>query len=347
MNTPSFATGYSLAEAQLTMTLSTLAYIDETPLPSDTTPAIQAARMRADINAALAQSTYSGWQVAWGPGLSSDRSNMLYMAQNGSQYAVVIRGTDWSFFMNWVEDFASVLGLTAFGPANDASVQIADGTSAGLDTLQTLFGTAPDGTQTNLLSFLFQIDTNASVFVTGHSLGGCLASVVAAWLGSGQGLGNANSLKVYTFAAPSAGNAAFASYYNQLFTDSAGNSTAFRVYNSLDVVPNGWASLETVTTYYPGFVNCPTDIVSAINTVQSYISNDAYTQVGEASNQSAVELPGHLLFGSVQPSLDPISDVLFGLEAGWQHETANYLNLLNAKPILTTLPKRTGASSGG
>jgi hypothetical protein len=52
-------------------------------------------------------------------------------------------------------------------------------------------------------------------------------------------LGGAARVKAYTFAAPSAGDAGFASYYNALFTDPTSNlSTAFRVYNTLDFVPN-------------------------------------------------------------------------------------------------------------
>jgi hypothetical protein len=34
-----------------------------------------------------------------------------------------------------------------------------------------------------------------------------------------------------------------------------GESTAFRFFNSLDVVPNAWASLATVETYYPPLVS--------------------------------------------------------------------------------------------
>src|SRR5215469_7863183 len=65
---------------------------------------------------------------------------------------------------------------------------------------------------------------------------------------------------VYTIAAPSPGNAEFAVYYNTLFTDPSGHSTAFRFFNNLDVVPNAWATLATVMTYYPPMVPSPSDI---------------------------------------------------------------------------------------
>src|ERR1700730_4951820 len=74
-----FASGYSTAEAQLLITLSGFAYIDSDPPPGETV-ATQEARMRQDIDAALAASNYADWNVIWGPGLSGDRANMLYVA---------------------------------------------------------------------------------------------------------------------------------------------------------------------------------------------------------------------------------------------------------------------------
>jgi hypothetical protein len=341
--TSSFATGYNLAEAQLTMTLSTLAYIDENPLPTDTTPAIQAARMRTDINAALQNSAYSDWQVAWGPGLNDDRSNMLYVANNATtnQYAVVIRGTAWTFVLDWIEDLTAVLALVPFAPANNIDVQIAWGTYWGLTQLTSVTGVDPSNQQTDVLTFLKQAASQSDIYVTGHSLGGCLASVLAPTLASSTGLGSVDNLKVYTFAAPSAGNDSFATYYNNLFTDNAGISTAYRVYDDLDVVPNAWASLPTIETYYPPFVNCPSDIQSTINWAQSQISGKNYTQVGTDAQQSVIKLAGQILFGPATAGavLSPIDDILFGLEALWQHGGANYLNLLSATQLSATTAK--------
>src|SRR5258708_25657517 len=102
-----FASGYRTAEAQLLVTLSGFAYIDSDPLPGETVAA-QEARMRQDIDAALADSNYATWRVVWGPGLSGDRANMLYVAgeSTGRQLAVAVRGTDWAFWLNWIENFA-------------------------------------------------------------------------------------------------------------------------------------------------------------------------------------------------------------------------------------------------
>src|SRR3954468_7888019 len=110
-----FATGFDKTEAQLLVTLSSLAYLASSPLLAETIVE-QEARMRLDIDAALVASGYPEWQVVWGPGLSDDRGNMLYVAgqAHSPQLAVAIRGTDWDFWLNWIEDFANLLPPIAY-----------------------------------------------------------------------------------------------------------------------------------------------------------------------------------------------------------------------------------------
>ncbi|GEM_PF-5611150 len=115
-----------------------------------------------------------------------------------------------------------------------------------------------DGTET-LETFLTAAPEGTPILITGHSLGGCPASVLAPCVANW--VGNTSSLSVYTIAAPSPGNEDFASYYNALFNQS-GHSTAFRFFSSLDVVPNAWESLNTVETYYPLWSVPPTSIKS-------------------------------------------------------------------------------------
>jgi Lipase (class 3) len=337
-----FAQRYDSAEAQLTMTLCEFSYIDESPQADETVQA-QAARMRTDINAALSASPYPQWQVAWGPGLSDDRSNMMYVAGStaAGEYAVIIRGTDWSFVLDWLEDIGVFLGLVPYPYAADTGIKIAAGTAVGLRVLTGLNGTTSGGGQMDLLTFLKSTASNSGVFVTGHSLGGCLASVVAPWLATTPG--TAGRLKVYTFAAPSAGNSSFAAYFNGLFWDAVTNtSTAFRVYNTLDVVPNAWATLNTIKTYYDPFPPCTQDIKQLIDDVQAVLAN-AYMQVGTGAQQSIIPLPGHLVFGTTASvGIDPIGDLLFLYEAGQQHIGATYLKMLGATPVMAASAKLRG-----
>jgi len=172
-------------------------------------------------------------------------------------------------------------------------------------------------------------------------LGGCLASAIAPYLA--QTLGGPGALRVHTFAAPSAGDAAFASVYNALFGPMGGPPTAFRFFNTLDAVPNGWASLSTTETYYQPFPNCPQDIKDLITWAQDLVGNE-YVQVGNASDGTAIALPGHLIFFGDQTlrAIDPIGDFLFFYEVAQQHAGSTYQALLQAPQVLAAQSKLRG-----
>src|SRR5215472_602355 len=263
---------YDSATVEFAMTLSTLAYVDENRTATQQ-------EMGNEINAGLAEAGYRSWQVAWGPALNADRSNLAYAARNSEsgQLAVSIRGSDFSFWLNWIQDLAAItlVSYDQFVPSTSSTSQIARGTAIGLRNVLRM----RDGTE-SLESFITAAPEGTPVLITGHSLGGCLASAlapcVADWRSSAFGI------SVYTIAAPSPGNAEFADSYNALFTDQSGHSTAFRFFNSLDVVPNAWASLDTVETYYPPLVSCPPDITRLIARAETAVAGK-YCQLGEVA----------------------------------------------------------------
>jgi hypothetical protein len=148
-----------------------------------------------------------------------------------------------------------------------------------------------DGTE-RLETFLTAALEGTPILITGHSLGGCLASALAPCVANW--VGGASALSIYTIAAPSPGNADFAAYYNTLFTHQSGHSMAFRFFNSLDVVPNAWASLATVETYYPPLVSCPPDITRIIGRAETAVAGK-YTQLGDLASGSAIELSGTII----------------------------------------------------
>jgi triacylglycerol lipase len=196
-----------------------------------------------------------------------------------------------------------------------------------------------DGT-TGLEAFLTAAPEGTPMLITGHSLGGCLASVlapcVANWMGS------AFSLSVYTIAAPSPGNADFAHYYNALFTDQSGHSTAFRFFNNLDVVPNARASLYTIETYYPPLVSCPPDIRNTVGRAEKAVA-EKYVQLGELAVGGVVELTGTIItpFGPRRGrlGLNPFENALFLWEAAQQHACTTYQALLQTPLMVPAVGK--------
>ena len=331
-----FEVGYSENEAQLLLALCSFSYLDSSALPGEEL-VDQEARMRRDINSALAGIGQSAWQVVWGPAQSDDHANMLYVAGNTTtnQMAIAIRGTVPTFVFDWAENLGSLLPLQPYsavipGRASGAP-RVAAGTNLGLAQIQSLQGASQTGSQTDLTTFLRQAAATGSVFVTGHSLGGCLASVLAPTLASQ--LGSATNLKVYTFAAPSPGNADFATYYNALFTDPAtGRSTAYRLYNDLDVVPNAWASLDVLAGYYQPSPLCTGEIKAVVRAAVRAVGTQ-YAQLGTDADGSAVKLGGSVVTAQAL-GLDPVADELYFQQLEQQHATSMYQRLINT-PIAT------------
>ena len=59
-------------------------------------------------------------------------------------------------------------------------------------------------------------------------------------------------------------------------------------------MPNAWASLDTVETYYPPLVSCPPDITKLIGRAETAVAGK-YVQLGEVAVGSAVELSGTII----------------------------------------------------
>jgi hypothetical protein len=330
-----FSSAADKAQANVLMTLAALSYQAENIVMGESASR-HADRIRAAITQQLAQAGYATqgqWDVVWGPGLSSDHSNMFYVTKkkNADLYAVAIRGTDPIFIRDWVEDI-TVVGPVhfPFTRANDPNLKVAAGALVGLTTLigltdQTTYAGPNPAAGTKVEDFLRAMALKATagieIHVTGHSLGGCLASEMGVWLSfqapQWQQVPGPVKIRTFTFAAPTAGNGNFANYCNQLLPDS------YRVFNTLDVVPNAWVTLETIKTYYQTAPQCPVLLKAAIDTDNLIVKPMGYTQP-----LIPVDLPGAV---SNRFSGDPLH--AFGDELLAQHDSNNYLTLLGAAPI--------------
>lgn len=222
-------------------------------------------------DASDAQSGVSGsWQVEWGPAVTPDDSNLMYVASYRDAVsglpifaAVCIRGTDVEssdlgiaqqivqdlddpLMVSWSQSFK---GDCLF-PANPfiTEPKLSQGSCFGLQRLRSLQGSVPGQTSPCDLLFFLQgyLTTfpNTPVVVTGHSLGGCQSTVMAYYLS--QVLPSGTQLIPQPFAPPTAGNAQFAQAFDAAFT--YGNLWA----NTLDVVPNAFANLAGIKQLWGG-----------------------------------------------------------------------------------------------
>ncbi|NRO95472.1 hypothetical protein GWC77_05910 [Paraburkholderia sp. NMBU_R16] len=128
-----------------------------------------------------------------------------------------------------------------------------------------------------------------------------------------------------TFGAPTAGNGAFAAYF-----DNQMEERGIRVFNTLDTVPCGWKeeTLKRVETIYQPELETPTAVVQKIDNVTSQTSELDYTQPGLEYGAVGHSLSLSLL-GSVDESLITAGDPekVFELQTGYQHNDA-YIILL-------------------
>jgi hypothetical protein len=174
-----------------------------------------------------------GWKVVWHP--ASVNGNHAFVATDGKQYAIAIRGSliefSWDAFDNWIYQDMNVAIQKNWPYCSNKDAKISQGAYRGWENLTKMKDSITGKT---LLSFLQETTTGSTpVIFTGHSLGGNLATVFASYFSFKQkeaGKPN-NNINVITFAAPAAGNTDFANSFNKQFPQSV------RIEGKGDIVP--------------------------------------------------------------------------------------------------------------
>jgi hypothetical protein len=226
------------------------------------------------------------WKLDWGPAIG-DNSNAIFLVSfrqgtapssggnDGAPYffAVVNRGTDTSaWFVAVAQEILEDLGafherlwsdvlkglpnVTNQALPVSLTATIAHGTSEAV-TKVTNFTADWKGQPLTIAASLAALLTEypgTPVVVTGHSLGGCLTQVVAAYLAwqlYGTQSAAVPGIIPNPFAPPTAGNAAFAQMYGALFPH--GNFW----FNTFDLVPHAWVDLPGIDNLW-GTYSWPT-----------------------------------------------------------------------------------------
>ena len=148
----------------------------------------------------------------------------------------------------------------------------------------------------SLIQFLNRdVDQPASVAVTGHSKGGALAIATSLWLAETWAPARQAEIECFSFAGPTAGDAAFARRY-----DAALAGRTRRIVNRRDVVPHAWVpeELRGLARTYPV-------LGPALKVLADSVAQLGYTHVGgEVVDIASQAAGGNLVQEIIHQHLD-------------------------------------------
>jgi len=288
-----------------------------------------------------------GWKIVWN-GKQTIDCNYAYVAQNtDGNYALAIRGSvppdstfsDWDVFANWVLEDLDVLTMSQWSFASTPKPLISTGASIAFANL--LFMTDTLGSNQFVTDFLLAnvVNKGKQLIITGHSLGGNIASVFASYfveILKKKGL-STNGISLYTFAAPAAGNADFATDLD------AKLPAAWHYENSNDIVPKfpvfagiALASLLYIpqpasSEIYLSFNDQKMTLREAFLVLAGVLLKQGYQQPANNYTIFTNGLDGNFEDNTVQDFL---------LQGGSQHQIINYANYLGVKNLPASLAKK-------
>ncbi|QTZ92029.1 IPT/TIG domain-containing protein [Streptomyces auratus AGR0001] len=333
--------------AQVTMTLAAFAATGATPRPSGETLEQQTKRIITGIDAQLSDpslATQDAWELVW-LALSEANANMAYLARstNGSnEFAVVARGTD-ADLTDILEDLD--VGTVVPFPESGSPKPVAVSKGA-MDAFKrvvnarSIASPSPNVTLAQALSRALDSAPSSpqpTVYLTGHSLGGCIATMLAPYL-QAQTWPKQPKFAVMTYAAPTAGVQSFVDYFNSLpwVIDERQN-------NAYDLVPHAWADLDTTAGWYPSPGPQATEEVKLlIAAISQRTKGNVYVQPGTLClmNTGYTSLAKNLVNKTTQDFLGQIA---------YQHANSTYLDLVGAPdvpspPVVTDVTPTFGAA---
>jgi len=341
---------------QTMMTLAAFAATGATPRPSGETPADQQARIILGITAQLALdglATQGNWSLVW-VGLTQSGANLAYIAQGpndgsgASVYALVLRGTVGGSPIDTAEDMQvglmlPFLGGTA-GNISQGAMEAFTDIVMGTDLVAQLKACNP-----------------GTLNVVGHSLGGAMVTTLCLYLWA-SGIVEKNSISPYTFAAPTAGDQAFATAFDTQF------DWAVCTINKYDLVPTAWATLASIPVhfeanpFYPTVNDTPSGpgpTANPLNPVGILISNIAEDNTNGNVYVQPVQQPplnagSTALFTPYPQGLLLSTTQQFEVQVGFQHANNTYLTLLDnapnlppLAPVVASVSPTSGSVSGG
>jgi hypothetical protein len=267
----------------------------------------------------IAEPTAGDWSVNWLAAPPDPPVNFAYIAVSArtNAYVLAIRGTYPDPFSPAYWDDSDQ--DSPFGPMSDwpgaPGVRISGGTAKGLAGLLAL----TDQNAVTIVAAVAALPAGASLTITGHSLGGTLAPVLALHLAETF---PGRDLYVASFAGMTPGNQAFAELFG---SGSRLDGRVRRVFNTIDSVAYGWDKVFATHDFFDPAPKGGVVVSAMLLATAARLALDGYdfTAVGDP-----VPLPG-----IVRPVSIGCELIAYVVETLYQHMPDTYLALLGAPPL--------------
>ncbi|MFI5131551.1 MAG: lipase family protein [Chitinophagales bacterium] len=280
-----------------------------------------------------------GWKVIWNP--AAVGGNHAFVATNGSVNVIAFRGSLINFsedaLNNWIFHDLNVGSQEPWPYSNTSKANISTGSYIAWQNVEKM---KDKSTGKTLWVYLSEnVPENAALFLTGHSLGGNLATVYASYLSwkFNEVKRPRTNINVITFAAPAPGNKSFAMDFNSVFP------LAIRFENTNDIVPKFpcsssirklgslYSPLPSADTIQIGYKNITTslgNVFSLMGTALDLLElkSDFYGYEHTCSDGKLITIP----LSGKNITNHPVS---WFAEAGYQHGMAQYAAALGAPVI--------------
>ncbi|KGM26057.1 lipase [Photorhabdus luminescens] len=294
----------SLKDQRINLALSFISgagsIITEKPEPAMVAENIQTSLEKSKVTA-------NRFSVIWGPAVfrvdngkntkDNKDDHVLFIVKNRKiphDYRIVIRGS-WSD-VNWqVENFAvhETVNWSLWDqniPEEFKDAKISYGTHIALDYIvnQVRSNNIP-GYGESLIEAINKIAAEKGIHnitITGHSLGGILASTLGLYLKRLYLNKGSNNIRIHvcSFASPNTGNDVFASYIKYVFNHTSATSYKsyfLRVHNQKDVISLIWNldGLEKIPTIYEPLIKLDEKLIDRFKKIVLLVKDKRYTKL--------------------------------------------------------------------